>query len=317
MRAMFILLLVAAAPLACIAGTPATLQYESLPGIALYANGYLINWDNPRYLETAFYGRDTHPLFTLQEDKHGVYHVTWAIDSDGVAAGVYESRGREEGRIDLYAPDGKILRTLNTGRYIVQRAVFGPDHTLWTVGFNAGNDGREDFYVIRHYARSGQQLGQALLWSQIAGEHNSYTALQAIVGGAWVFASNDRLGFLSLSDSSRSTWVEVSYSGVLLGKYGLGSYLETYYSPQAMTADGSVYAAIWRDKQRVGWAVLDRAAHTWRKVAGYPKGALIGSEGNDLAFSHGDGGWTVVQLVAPESLRLAKPEMPATARAGQ
>ncbi len=306
MRATFPLVLSLAFVIRCGGQTPATVQYENLPGVALYSEGYLFSWDNPKYSEVTFYGRDTEPAYSVAEHKDGIYHSAWAVDSDGVTAGAYELRQIWEGRIDLLDTSGKRIRTINSGSYIPEHVVFAPDHSIWTVGYNAGNDGsKEDFYVLRHYARTGQELGQALLWSQIAGGRNSYTALQPIVGARRLYAGNDRIGFQSLSDYGYDNWIEVSYSGVLLGKYSLGNYEECpCYEPVAMTANSTVYAAIYKDNHFAGWAALDRSKEAWRKIAGYPKGTIIGSDGENLVFSKRDGASTVLQFVPSASLRL-------------
>src|SRR6185437_11990721 len=146
----------------------------------------------------------------------------------------------------------------------------------------------------------------ALPWSQIAGDYNSYTALQPIIGGRWFYAGNDRLGFEPRLHYGRGTWVEVSFSGVLLGKYDLGGLGEPYHDPVAMTADGSVYAAIYKDDRFDGWATLDRSKQAWHKVSGYPKGRIIGSDGENLVFSKRDGAWTILQFVPSDSLRFEK-----------
>lgn len=291
----------------CTAQTPATIRYEALPGAALYSGGYLFSWNSPKYTEITFYGRDAQPAYTVPEDKQGVYHIGWAVDSDGVAAGAYESRPLWEGRIDLLDASGKRIRTIDTGSYISQRIVFAPDHTLWTVGFIAGNDGSKgDFNVLRHYARTGQELGETLRWSQIAGDHNSYTALQGLVGGKWLYAADDRIGLEALSNYERDAWIEVSYTGALLGKYDLAQTWDPVYAPVAMTASGAVYAAIYKDRNFDGWATLDRSEKAWRKVTGYPKGRIIGSDGENLVFSQRDGASTVLQFVPAGTLRVEK-----------
>lgn len=307
MRVAFLLLLSLSFVLRCAGQTRATVQYEGLPGVALYSDGYLFSWDSPKYSQVTLYGRDTQPAYFVPEHKDGIYHVAWAVDSDGVAAGAYQLRQAWEGRVDLFDPSGKLKLTIKTGSYVPQHLVFAPDHTIWTVGYNAGNDGSsEDFNVLHHYARTGQELGQALLWSQISGDHNSYTALQPIVGARQLYAANDRIGFESRSHYGHSTWIEVSFSGVLLGKYDLGRCQELCYVPVAMTAGGSVYAVISKDDRFDGWAALDRSKEAWHKVAGYPDGKIIGSDGENLVFSQRDGGSTVLQFVPSGSLRFEK-----------
>jgi hypothetical protein len=323
MRVAALLLLVLTLVIPCAGQAAATVPYESLPGVALYSNGYLLSWNNPKFTEITFYGRDAQPIYSVKEDKRGIYPVAWAVDSDGLAAGVYERRPVWEGCIELRNSTGKLIRTIDTGTYIPQHVVFVQDHTLWTIGYIAGNDGTKgDFNVLHHYARTGQELGEGLPWSQIAGDHNSYTALQPIIGGRWMYAANDRIGFRASLYHGRGTWIEIGLSGALLGKYDLRKYGqdengEPYYEPVAMTADGSVYAAIYKDDRFDGWATLDRTKDAWHKVTGYPKGRIIGSDGDSLVFSKGDGAWTVLQFVASGSLRVEKVQQETAALAAK
>lgn len=304
MRTGFPLFLSLAFVTASAAQTP-SVRYEALPGAARYSTGYLFSWNSPQYADVAFYGRDAQPAYSVTEHKDGIYHVGWAVDSDGVAAGVYEQREPWEGRIDLFDLSGKRIRTIKTGSYISQRIIFAPDHTLWTVGFIAGNDGSKgDFNVLRHYARTGQDLGEALRWSQIASDHNSYTALQPIVGSTWMYAGDDRIGFEALSNYEGHIWFEVSYSGALLGKYDLGR--EPCYQPLAMTTSGAVYAAVYKDDHFDGWAALDRSQKAWHKITGYPKGRIIGSDGENLVFATREGASTILHFIPTGALQAEK-----------
>src|SRR5690348_14477495 len=133
MRTAFPLFLLLAFVLGGVAQTPATIQYEALPGVAAYSSGYLFSWNSPQYSEITFYHRNPQPVYSVIEHSDGIYHVGWAVDSDGVAAGVYEDRTPWEGRIDLFDASGKRIRTINTGSYIPESVAFAPDHTLWTV----------------------------------------------------------------------------------------------------------------------------------------------------------------------------------------
>jgi hypothetical protein len=280
-----------------------TIRYENLPATVLYSNGYLVGWDSPNYTEATIYGRDSKLMYSKPEREGSlVYSNAWAVDSDGVTAGIYTRRQPWTGRLDLLDANGNVKASLNTESYLPQHVVFAPDHTLWTVGFIAGNDGSKgDFNVLRHYSRSAQELGQALHWSQIAGNHNSYTALQPYIGGRQLYASNDRIGFLSRSDdgTNSSTWIEVSFSGELLGIYGSGNVADCIYIPAAMTANGSVYAMVYQNKQFEGWVALNRSEKTWQKVSGLPKGKLIGSQGEDLIFAQRDQNGATLQFVSP------------------
>ncbi len=292
----------------CSAQTPAAVQYESLPAAKVYDAGYLLSWDSPKYSQFTLYRLDAKPAYTVAEHKDGVYHWAWAVDSDGVTAGAYESRKTSTGRIDLFDPNGRLTLTIDTGAHIPEHVLFARDHTMWAISYTAGDDGSEDFDVLHHYSRTGQELGQALPWSRLESDHNSYTALQAILGARRLFSSDDRIAFVSHTHDGRSTWIEADSSGTFLEKYDLGRYGALSYMPVAMTASGSVYARIYKDQSFAGWATLDRSKAAWRKLAGYPKGQIIGSDGDNLVFSKDEGGWTVLSFVPSVSLHLAEPK---------
>ena len=162
----------------CLAGalwsfgqTPETIRFENLPGTVVYSNGYLVSWDSPHYTEATFYGRDGKPIYSKPEREGSLaYNNAWAVDADGVTAGVYTQQRPWKGRLDLLDANGNVKASVDTGAYIAQHVVFAQDHTLWTVGFIAGNDGSKgDFDVLRHYSRGGEELGRALPWSQLQG----------------------------------------------------------------------------------------------------------------------------------------------------
>ena len=272
------------------------IQLEGSLVLSAYPGGYLLDWNYPgQQNPITFYGPDAKPAFTFSKCQLCI----WAIDVDGVAARSYHT-DPFQGHVDILDTTGKVERTIHTGLYEAQRLVFAPDHTLWTVGFLLGYEKlADDFNVLRHYARTGEELGEALPWRTIQGDLNAYTALQPFIGGRWLFAGSDRIGFLFLANDGQSQWIEVSFAGVLLGQYDLGKYVDPHFSPMAMTASGGVYGAIFRDRWSIeGHGILDKADHTWHKVTGYPKGRLIGADGDTLVFAKSKGGWTVLYKVA-------------------
>ena len=70
----------------------------------------------------------------------------WAVDS--VVARANRSRESMEGRIDLLDLTSDVTRTIHTGSYTPQQVAFAPDNTIWTAGYNAGNDEGRDFGTI-------------------------------------------------------------------------------------------------------------------------------------------------------------------------
>jgi hypothetical protein len=293
-------------------------QFEGSLAVPTYENGYVFDWDAPQYTNFILYAPDTKPVYSLAlKGANNAFYETWAIDTDGAAARVYHN-SEHRGKIDLLDLSGKVTRTIDTGSYIPTRVTFAPDHSLWIIGFVGEYESpAEDFNVVRHYARTGEELGQALPWSHIAGDLNAETALQCILGGRWLFSGSDRIGFLSLVDSGGAKWIEVGFDGKLLGQYDLGSYGVLSFQPRAMASSGNVYARVYRDGRANGYAVLDKSSNTWGKVTGYPKGALIGSDGDNLVFSQLVGGWTVLHQVASAALAVQEAELTASAHASE
>jgi hypothetical protein len=274
---------------------PGEPQFEGSLGPLSYSGGYILSWNSPEYTRITIYGPGTKLLYSaeLHEGQHLKYGA-WAIDSDGIAARAYTiSEGHtEQGRIDLLDPSGKPISTIKTALFAPQALAFAPDHTIWTTGFDVNYEREyKDFNVLHHYSRDGQEIGQALPWSQIARDYNAETSLQRGMGGNFLFATKDRVGFWSHLDDGHSTWIELSPAG-------------------------AVYARIYREDRFDGWAVLDRIKGEWHKLSGYPKGTLIGSDEDNLLFSQHKDGWTVIHSVASSSLKLA-PDEPQVAAASR
>ncbi len=304
MRRLGLHFLLLATVIGCSAQTSGDLQYEIALGPASYSGGYILNWDAPAYTHVSIYSPDTKLRYSKNlRDGKDRYCDVWAVDSDGTVA---RGCGKREGQIELLDRAGEPVQTIRTGAYFSQHMVFAPDHTLWTVGYDVQSESRgEDFAVVRHYRRNGEEISRSLPWSQIAGDYNVYTSLQLCLGGKRIYAANDRIGFWAVLHKGHGSWIEISPAGSLLGKYDLGRFRVIEYWPVTMTASGSVYAKIFKDSRFSGWAVLDRSkGGQWRDVKGYPKGAIIGSNGEDLVFSEHDGPWTVLHTVSSGLLQI-------------
>ena len=103
------------------------------------------------------------------------------------------------------------------------------------------------------------------------------------------------------------TWVEVSFSGVVLGKYDLKTADGLALMSVAMTASGDAYARIVRSysAEAAHFAVLDRSKGIWQKVRGDPGAGLIGSEGDNLVFLQiDDAAFGTLKFVPSSSLRV-------------
>lgn len=149
-------------------------------------------------------------------------------------------------------------------------------------------------------------MGQALSWSQIAGDLK-HPVIESIRGGQLLYVANDRIGWNAALHPGPRTWIEVSFLGVLLGKYDLKTTDGLSLMPVAMTASGNAYAMIFKSHS-APFAVLDRSKGVWLKVVGDPSGLLIGSEGDNLVFSTLDGAWTTLKFAPSGSLRVEEPQ---------
>lgn len=272
----------------------------------IYEGGHVLGWDAPAYHMFTLYRANGSSIFALpQRGADNTSYVVWAADTDGVAVRGYHD-GQEKGRIDLLDATGKAARTIDTGSYNPTHLTFAPDHSIWAVGYLYPCEPSVDFNVVRHYARTGEKLGEAVPWSQIAADNNAYTALQPFDGGRGIFSASGRIGFITLASSGHGKWIELTFSGDLLGQYDLGSYGRKAFWPLAITTGGSVYGRISEDGSFAGYGLLNKSEATWSRVTGYPAGKLIGADGENLVFSRNNGGWTVLENMDTKAFTLQR-----------
>ncbi len=280
----------------------ALMTLANLPGVSLYSHGYLLSWDSPWYAQFTLYGPDAKPAFSAP-NRTDSYQVSWAADSDGVEAAAYSPNHVREGHIDLLDHTGVVISTINTGSYIPQQVAFAPDHTVWAACFNAERQPGQDFNVLHHYARTGEELGQALSYAQIGGDLK-HPVIENPRGLQFLYTANDRIGWNEALHTGSRTWVEVSFSGELLGKYELKTPDGLSVMPLTMTASGNVYAMIFKPRGEARFAVLNREKGVWEKVVGDPAGLLIGSEGDNLVFMQLAGAKATLKFTPSASLQV-------------
>jgi hypothetical protein len=177
---------------------------------------------------------------------------------------------------------------------------------MWTASYAADN-GFEDFKVLHHYARTGEELGQALSWSRMGGDLK-HSVIEQFLGGRLLFVAGERIGWNATLHTGARTWIEVSFAGDVLGEYELKTTDGLSLFPLAMTANGNVYAKIFESSSAAGFAVLDRSKGVWQKVTGDPGGNLIGSEGDNLVFCNLDERSTTLKFAPSSSLRIEEPQ---------
>ena len=101
----------------CVAQTPLSIRYESLPVGGVYSDGYLFSRDD-EHSQLIVYGRDAKPAFSVPDWMGDAVFSTVAVDSDGTVAVAYQPRDGGKGYIELLDRGGKLTQTIRTGSYI-------------------------------------------------------------------------------------------------------------------------------------------------------------------------------------------------------
>jgi hypothetical protein len=213
-------------------------------------------------------------LATRIDDSAGANVVNVDIDSDGTVAlarGLHQPRAFPTGSIAIFSPDGSPAGEIATGTYIPAHVCFAPDHSIWIVGDEDFKHGQPpDYFLLRHYSREGQLIGQYFPKSSFTPEAR-FT--QIVVGGWKLRIADGRVGFMVDQEHGRS-WVEADLTGREIGRWAMPEASR----PVAMTESGSVYAAGHE------LTVLDRSSGSWKAVPAPSAGLLLGAEGDTLVF---------------------------------
>jgi len=216
--------------------------------------------------------------------------INAAADADGTTAGAVEysfdgSTRTEHGGIAVFDSSGKQERFFDTGLYFPTQVAFGPDHSIWTLGWpGIARRWSEDFCILRNYSRDGRELGAFLPRSSLPGEIDP---IGPMVGMWELRVIRDRIGAVIYESSvccpEQSTrppmlWVETDFKGKELGRWEVG----LYPAPAAFTQSGGLYT---RSDRSV--SVFNRTTRTWCKVAMPADGILLGADGDSLVFLNG------------------------------
>ena len=100
----------------------------------------------------------------------GVGHIdNAAVDTDGTIAGAVDysrdgSSRNISGGIALFDRSGKQVLFFDTRPFFPTQVSFGPDHSIWTLGWPGPGLGRwgDDFFILRNYSQDGRELGRFL-----------------------------------------------------------------------------------------------------------------------------------------------------------
>jgi hypothetical protein len=197
------------------------------------------------------------------------------IDVDGsVAAAISRFPG---GTIAIFNPDGSLMRKITTSPYIPSQLSFAHDHSIWVIGsvHPKSVDEQPDFALLRHYAQSGELLGEFFPRSML-GESVSWN--QQNIGLWRIRVAKDRIGIVLVrhAPAGQYFWIEADLDGQEIGHWEVprGKH------PAALTVDGRVYAA------GGGLSVLDHATGTWTPVPATALNEnLLGADGNSLVYA--------------------------------
>lgn len=206
------------------------------------------------------------------------------VDTDGTLAAAIDYKARKanarSGGIAIFDRTGLQTKFFVTGAYWPTQVAFGPDHSIWTIGYREASDGsKNDYFVLRNYSREGQEIGAFLPRSSFPPQPDP---VGPCIGGWQLRVVNGKVGALFYGSSllkpgqeSRPMleWVETDLKGKELGRYDVPG------ARFALTQAGNIYA------QLHGVRVFERATSSWRPVPGMPDGTLLGADGNSLVFN--------------------------------
>jgi hypothetical protein len=269
-------------PVIAAAGGEVVIQGDISPSHALPAfdHGYLAVYEPGG---TAVYAPDGSPAMKYVSPPD-VLVKNADIDSDGSVAIAVDGYHSEAGRILLFSPDGAQAGQIETGAWVPSQVCFAPDHSVWALG-NERVEGVKmpppDYFLLRHYSRGGNLLGQFLRRSAFpAYSHNPGPAY--FVFGAWgLRIAGGRIGMrlFQTGENERDLWVEADLTGEETGRWTM-----TSGRPAAMTESGAVFAQGKNTQGTNGLSTLDRASGTWKAVQESSDDTLLGAEGNTLVF---------------------------------
>ncbi len=138
------------------------------------------------------------------------------------------------------SPVGQIVRFVRTFSYLVFRTTFASDGTLWTVGRKYGPDSKDEpsYDLVHHYHGNGMLIGTALSRDTFAaGALNpAYISLMT--------ASPNRTGLYCITANE---WIELSYSGEILGRCSLPAQdpdYRTMVTGIALTSSGDLFVSL-------------------------------------------------------------------------
>jgi len=139
------LFLAAAICHAVIAATPVDVYYPgSLTPLNItptFDKGYLFVYEAHKIDVFGPNGSHLYDVTAVVPDAKVVHIINAAADADGVTAGAVEiafdgTSRTEHGGIAVFDSSGKQVCFFDTGTYFPTQVAFGPDHSIWTLGWS-------------------------------------------------------------------------------------------------------------------------------------------------------------------------------------
>jgi hypothetical protein len=253
-----------------------------------FYNGYLYSAGLGGLRDSmTLFAPDGHVVATLVASKSKAVIDSIAIDSDGTLAVAW--RDPSQG-IDIRSPNGSLIRTIDTGRYVAAHLSFGRDHSLWALGWE--RDAVDyavpaaDYAILRKYSMDGKQTGEYLKRSLFR------PGLEPGIA-EWqhrkITVTDDRVGIEVFSGTSgtQKEWLELDLSGDVTGRWALDPHLR--FPGVVLTSDNLAYVQRSGDVAKTERLFrLNRALSKWEPVEA-PNAMLYGSDGRELVFGRPDG----------------------------
>jgi hypothetical protein len=249
-----------------------------------FDHGYLFTYEEQN--KFSLYAKDGSLVYTGTPEvpaATSAFTQKGSPDSDGSLAIAVQyrigQRPEKQGGIALFDSAGKQERFIRTGEFVPTQVCFAEDHSLWAVGEIPRRtipDSNGDYPIVRHYSKSGEELGSALARSSFSPDD---TPIAPVVGQWGIRASKDRIGIFAGHYHGPSDWIETDFGGKELGRWKAAD-----LSPLAFTSNGKVYAL-----GANGVVVLDHASGTWKPAGIKAKdGHILGADHDSLVVTvHG------------------------------
>jgi hypothetical protein len=217
------------------------------------------------------------------EGAVGVHIVDVTASPKGgyvVALGLINSAG-PVGALAWLDSRGALMRVVQAPSTRFVRARFAGDGTLWALVQQRDEMEREakNYDMLRHYDANGALMGTALPRAQFA------SARYPAEPGTLV-ASADRIG---VSVEQNHAWIELSYSGQILGHWKMPSEGFDETTSAFLTDVNEVYVRYQLSqrtstgKQQVGVYRFDKATETFQKIdTSFATSGVVGVDGDAL-----------------------------------